>query len=257
DAPAVPRLPTRRVRLLAAGRSTARRHDDQGGDAPRARRPDSARGARASRQDGLRDARGPVAAGPARRRGAAPPAVARAAPRVAGPHDARGRARRLLRRPARDRRPGLAMAVARGLAQAIRREPEPHRPAGAGPLSRAAAVHLRRSAHAGLGDRAGSGVALSPARVDLLVLAEVRWGYFRTRKQFLLSRFPERWRVFYAQTPAFGGDDPWEPRQDGSVTYFTVPWPSTGTTSALYNRVVDWGLGCAAVEWWAERYLRR
>jgi len=93
--------------------------------------------------------------------------------------------------------------------------------------------------------------------VDLLVLAEVRWGYFRTRKQFLLSRFPERWRVFYAQPPAFGGDDPWEPRQDGRVTYFTVPFLKPGTTSALYNRVVDLGLGRAAVEWWAERYLRR
>ena len=27
--------------------------------------------------------------------------------------------------------------------------------------------------------------------MDLVVLSEVRWGYFRTRKQFLLSRFPD------------------------------------------------------------------
>ncbi len=92
--------------------------------------------------------------------------------------------------------------------------------------------------------------------MDLLVLAEVRWGYFRTRKQFLLSRFPERWRVFYAQPPAFGADDPWEPRQEGRVTYFTVPFLKPGTTSVVYNRVTDTAVGRAGVEWWAERYLR-
>lgn len=51
--------------------------------------------------------------------------------------------------------------------------------------------------------------------MDLLVLSEVRWGYFRTRKQFLLSRFPASWRVFFAQPPAVGADDPWEPRREG------------------------------------------
>jgi len=67
----------------------------------------------------------------------------------------------------------------------------------------------------------------------------VRWGWFRTRKQFLLSRFPEPWRVFYAQPPAFGADDPWEPRREGRVTYFTVPFLKPGTTSALYNGAID------------------
>src|SRR5207249_741419 len=52
--------------------------------------------------------------------------------------------------------------------------------------------------------------------MDLLALAEVRWGYFRTRKQFLLSRFPDRWRVFYAQPPGSSGDDPWTPRREGN-----------------------------------------
>ena len=67
----------------------------------------------------------------------------------------------------------------------------------------------------------------------------MRWGWFRTRKQFLLSRFPEPWRVFYAQPPAFGADDPWEPRREGRVTYFTVPFLKPGTTSALYNGAID------------------
>jgi teichuronic acid biosynthesis glycosyltransferase TuaH len=93
--------------------------------------------------------------------------------------------------------------------------------------------------------------------MDLVVLAEVRWGYFRTRKQFLLSRFPDRWRVFYAQPPAVGADDPWEPRREGNVTYFTVPFLKPGTTSALYNRAVASAPGRALVEGTAELYLNR
>ena len=93
--------------------------------------------------------------------------------------------------------------------------------------------------------------------MDLLVLAEVRWGYFRTRKQFLLSRFPGRWRVFYAQPPAFGADDPWEPRQEGGVTYFTVPFLKPGTTSPLYNSAIGTRAGRALAERGAEWHLGR
>jgi len=92
--------------------------------------------------------------------------------------------------------------------------------------------------------------------VDLVVLSEVRWGYFRTRKQFLLSRFPGHWRVFFAQPPAFGGDDPWTPRREGNVTYFTVPFLKPGTRLGAYNWLIDSGLGRSVVEWAAERQLR-
>ncbi len=93
--------------------------------------------------------------------------------------------------------------------------------------------------------------------MDLLVLSEIRWGYFRTRKQFLLSRFPEPWRVFFAQPPARGADDPWTPRRDGRVTYFTVPFLKPGTTSALYNAAMATPLARGLVERAAERHLRR
>lgn len=87
------------------------------------------------------------------------------------------------------------------------------------------------------------------------MLSEVRWGYFRTRKQFLLSRFPSPWRVFFAQPPAFGGDDPWKPRREGNVTYFTVPFLKPGTQSGAYNRVAASGPGRAAIELAAELHL--
>jgi glycosyltransferase involved in cell wall biosynthesis len=93
--------------------------------------------------------------------------------------------------------------------------------------------------------------------LDLLVLSEVRWGYFRTRKQFLLSRFPERWRVFFAQPPAAGAADPWEPVREGNVTVFTVPFLKPGTTNPLYNAATGLAPGRAAIEWLAERYLAR
>jgi glycosyltransferase involved in cell wall biosynthesis len=93
--------------------------------------------------------------------------------------------------------------------------------------------------------------------VDLLVLSEVRWGYFRTRKQFLLSRFPHPWRVFFAQPPAAGADDPWTPRREGNVTYFTVPFLKPGTTSPLYNTLMRLPPARAAVERIAGVHLRR
>jgi len=93
--------------------------------------------------------------------------------------------------------------------------------------------------------------------MDLLVLSEVRWGYFRTRKQFLLSRFPERWRVFFAQPPGGGADDPWEPRREGNVTCFTVPFLKPGTRSPLYNAATALAPGRALVEALAEGHLGR
>lgn len=91
--------------------------------------------------------------------------------------------------------------------------------------------------------------------MDLVVLSEVRWGYFRTRKQFLLSRFPSAWRVFFAQPPGGGADDPWEPRREGRVTYFTVPFLKPGTKSGLYNLVASHPAGRAAIELGAELWL--
>lgn len=93
--------------------------------------------------------------------------------------------------------------------------------------------------------------------MDLVVLSEVRWGYFRTRKQFLLSRFPAHWRIFFAQPPAMGADDPWRPRREGRVTYFTVPFLKPGTTSGAYNAVANLAPGRALIERVAEAALTR
>ncbi len=93
--------------------------------------------------------------------------------------------------------------------------------------------------------------------MDLLALSEVRWSYFRTRKQFLLSRFPDRWRVFFAQPPGSGADDPWTPRREGNVTCFTVPFLKPSTTRPLYNLVASTAPGRAIIEHSARVYLKR
>ena len=93
--------------------------------------------------------------------------------------------------------------------------------------------------------------------MDLLVLSEVRWGYFRTRKQFLLSRFPEPWRVFFAQPPAAGADDPWTPRTEGRVTYFTVPFLKPATLNPVYNGVMRLAPARALIDRLAGAYLAR
>ncbi len=91
--------------------------------------------------------------------------------------------------------------------------------------------------------------------MDLVVLSEVRWSYFRTRKQFLLSRFPERWRIWFAQPPAFGADDPWRPRTEGRVTYFTVPFLKPATRNPLYNALTETPPGRWIIERAAEAWL--
>ena len=93
--------------------------------------------------------------------------------------------------------------------------------------------------------------------MDLLALSEVRWSYFRTRKQFLLSRFPETWRVFFAQPPGSGGDDPWTPRREGGVTTFTVPFLKPATRQPLYNLIASTGAGRQVIERAASRHLDR
>ncbi len=105
-------------------------------------------------------------------------------------------------------------------------------------------------------DRGRTGAARRGRGVDLIVLSEVRWGYFRTRKQFLLTRFPERWRVLFAQPPG-GADDPWTPRREGNVTVFTVPFLKPGTRNPVYNALAATAAGRAGIEAAAEAWLRR
>jgi glycosyltransferase involved in cell wall biosynthesis len=85
-------------------------------------------------------------------------------------------------------------------------------------------------------------------RGDLVCLAEVAWGYFRTRKQFLLSRLASRWRVVYFEPPAFGRGGGGGARTIDGVTVVTIPFLKPGTTVAAYNAAIATAPGRALVE---------
>jgi teichuronic acid biosynthesis glycosyltransferase TuaH len=80
---------------------------------------------------------------------------------------------------------------------------------------------------------------------QLIFFSEIKWTYMRTRKQFLVRRLPERWRVVFLEPFAFGRRNSFRPVRDGRVTYVTVPFLRGGTTSGLYNRVV----GLSGARW--------
>lgn len=74
----------------------------------------------------------------------------------------------------------------------------------------------------------------------LVAFAEVAWGYFRTRKQFLLSRLAARgWEVHYLEPVAAGRGNAWRARTEGGVTIHTVPFLKTGTRQPLYNAAIE------------------
>ena len=95
----------------------------------------------------------------------------------------------------------------------------------------------------------------------LVAYAEVAWGYFRTRKQFLLTRLARRgWNVHYLEPLAPGRGNRLGARSEDGVTVHTVPFLKTSTRQPLYNAAIELppvraaleGLAAAA----AERALR-
>jgi glycosyltransferase involved in cell wall biosynthesis len=91
----------------------------------------------------------------------------------------------------------------------------------------------------------------------LVAFAEVAWGYFRTRKQFLLARLAERgWRVVYLEPMAQGRGNAWAPREEGAVTIVTVPFLKTVTRAPLYNAAIELPPARAALEAIAARAVK-
>jgi len=75
--------------------------------------------------------------------------------------------------------------------------------------------------------------------MDLLVLSEVKWNYMRTRKRFMLSRFPSDWRILFFEPISFTVSNNFLPRQDGNILYVSTPVLKPHTESKIYNRLID------------------
>ncbi len=100
-------------------------------------------------------------------------------------------------------------------------------------------------------------MSAQPTRT-LVAFAEVAWGYFRTRKQFLLSRLAERgWNVHYLEPVAAGRGNAWQARHEGGVTIHTVPFLKASTGQPLYNAAIELPPARAALEALAARAVRR
>ncbi|MEP7027374.1 MAG: glycosyltransferase [Candidatus Eisenbacteria bacterium] len=98
----------------------------------------------------------------------------------------------------------------------------------------------------------------APASCTLVAFAEVAWGYFRTRKQFLLSRLAERgWAVHYLEPVAAGRGNAWQARHEGGVTIHTVPFLKPNTGQPLYNAAIELPPVRAALETLAAQAVGR
>jgi glycosyltransferase involved in cell wall biosynthesis len=61
-------------------------------------------------------------------------------------------------------------------------------------------------------------------RIDLIWFSEIQWDFLSTRKQRLLSRFPEEWHILFIEPFALGRRSHWLPVRRGNVTVVTVPF---------------------------------
>jgi len=59
--------------------------------------------------------------------------------------------------------------------------------------------------------------------MKIVCFSEIQWRYVRTRKQQVLSRFPEDWEILFLSSVAKGKPNNYLPRRDGRVTHVCVP----------------------------------
>ncbi|MBN1165088.1 MAG: glycosyltransferase [Candidatus Krumholzibacteriota bacterium] len=59
--------------------------------------------------------------------------------------------------------------------------------------------------------------------MKVVCFSEIQWRYVRTRKQQLIGRFPEDWKVLFLSSVVAGKPNNFIPRQDGRITHVCVP----------------------------------
>ncbi len=84
---------------------------------------------------------------------------------------------------------------------------------------------------------------MAPSRMQVVVFSEVKWQHLRTRKRFLLARFPADWPILYLEPLNRTDPSHLHPVRDGRVTVASLPVLKSKTTFGLVNAL----LGVAAV----------
>jgi teichuronic acid biosynthesis glycosyltransferase TuaH len=59
--------------------------------------------------------------------------------------------------------------------------------------------------------------------VKVVCFSEIQWKYVRTRKQQIISRFPDQWRVLFLSSVVKGRRNNFLPERDGNVLHVCVP----------------------------------
>lgn len=88
----------------------------------------------------------------------------------------------------------------------------------------------------------------STERVDLIWFSEIQWDFLSTRKQRLLTRFPEDWRILFIEPFVLGRRSHWLPVRRGKVTVVTVPFIKNvpqGRVQLFNNVLFRWAVTIA------------
>lgn len=72
----------------------------------------------------------------------------------------------------------------------------------------------------------------------LVFFSEIKWKAMRSRKQFILSRFPADWKILFLEPVNFSRGNNWNVARDGNVAFGTAPFVKLNTTSGAYNRLL-------------------
>jgi teichuronic acid biosynthesis glycosyltransferase TuaH len=79
--------------------------------------------------------------------------------------------------------------------------------------------------------------------VQVVVFSEVKWGYLRTRKRFLLSRFPADWPILFLEPMNRVTENHLRPVREGRMVIATVPILKPKTTFGWLNALLGSALG--------------
>jgi glycosyltransferase involved in cell wall biosynthesis len=95
----------------------------------------------------------------------------------------------------------------------------------------------------------------------VVVFSEVKWRYMRTRKRFLLSRFPPDWPILFLEPLNRTDRNPLVPVREGRVTVAALPVLKPQTTFRVVNALLGWawvrGLLTFVVQLWVRLLLWR
>ncbi len=101
-------------------------------------------------------------------------------------------------------------------------------------------------------------MTVSP-RMQVVVFSEVKWRYMRTRKRFLLARFPADWPILFLEPMNRTDPNHLKPVREGRVTVVSLPVLKAKTTftvvNALLGRVAVRAAITRGVAWWVQRIL--